>query len=82
MVNCCNKNLHYIAFILIIIGGLNWLVLALFNWEIGGLFGGMDQSISKLIYILVGVAAIYELVTHGKYCSHCKKDELQKPAGM
>lgn len=43
------KGLHLIAFILLVIGGLNWLVLALFNWEIGALFGGTDALISRII---------------------------------
>ncbi len=82
MANNSNKSLHCVAFILLVIGGLNWLVLALFNWEVGQFFGGMNHPISKLIYILAGAAAIYELATHSKRCKDCKKDELQKPAGM
>ena len=57
------KQLHMIAYILLIVGGLNWGVLALTGWDIGQLFGGMDALISKIIYILVGVSAIYVAVT-------------------
>lgn len=65
--------LHKISFILLVIGGLNWLVLALFHWEVGSLFGGMDASASKIIYILVGLAALYELFTHKKNCKMCDR---------
>ncbi len=65
------KGLHIISFILLIVGGLNWLLLALFSWEIGMLFGGMSALISRVIYVLVGLAAIYELVTHKKNCKAC-----------
>ena len=65
------KALHYISFILLVVGGLNWLVLALFNWEVGSLFGGMDATVSKVIYVLVGLAAVYEAATHGKRCRQC-----------
>lgn len=64
--------LHAISFLLLIIGGLNWLVLGLFNWEVGNLFGGMDAPVSKIIYILVGLAAIYEVATHKKVCKTCE----------
>ena len=68
--------LHMIAFLLLIIGGLNWLLLGLFKWDVGQLFGGMDATVSKVIYILVGLSAIYELVSHKALCKMCsmKKD--------
>ncbi|MBI2024626.1 MAG: DUF378 domain-containing protein [Candidatus Harrisonbacteria bacterium] len=65
--------MHKIAFLLLVVGGLNWLVLALFNWEIGQLFGGMEATVSKIIYILVGVSALYELASHKKRCKECVK---------
>ena len=66
------KGLHSIAFILLIIGGLNWLLLALFDWGIGNLF--TDGSlITKVIYILVGLSAIVEIVNHKSLCKKCDK---------
>jgi len=65
------KNLHKITFTLLIIGGLNWLLLGIFNWEIGMIFGGSDAIISKIIYILVGLSAIYEIATHKGNCKEC-----------
>lgn len=64
--------MHKLAFILLVIGGLNWLLLAVFGWEVGQLFGGMDAAISRIIYVLVGLAAIYEVATHKKNCRQCK----------
>lgn len=78
------KGLHMTAFILLIIGGLNWLLLGLFNWEIGSLLGGMDSVVSKIVYVLVGLAALYELFTHKKNCKHCQKKGMSgspAPAG-
>jgi len=60
-----------ITFLLLVIGGLNWLVFALFGWEIGQLFGGMEATFSKIVYILVGLSALYELFTHKKCCNKC-----------
>lgn len=65
------KGLHVIAWILLVIGGLNWGVYALTGWEVGSLFGGMDATISKIVYVLVGLAALYELFTHKKGCRTC-----------
>ncbi|MDL4842302.1 DUF378 domain-containing protein [Aquibacillus rhizosphaerae] len=54
------KKLDLVALILLIIGGLNWLLVGLFEWDlVGGLFGGMDSVLAKIVYILVGLAAIY-----------------------
>ena len=66
------KALHVIAFILLVVGGLNWGVLALTGWELGQLFGGMETTVSKVIYVLVGLSAVYMLATHRKNCMTCK----------
>lgn len=65
------KYLHAIAFLLVVVGGLNWGLLAVTGWEIGMLFGGMDALISQIIYILVGLSAIYLVFTHKKDCKAC-----------
>lgn len=65
------KAVHVISWILLVVGGLNWGLLALTGWEVGSLFGGMDAGISKVVYVLVGLAALYELFTHKKGCKAC-----------
>lgn len=51
-----------VALILIIVGGLNWLLFGLFQWDlVGGIFGGMDSPVARIVYVLVGIAAIYAL---------------------
>ena len=65
------KTYHFVALTLLIIGGLNWLLLGLFQWEIGAIFGGSSALISRLIYILVGLSAIYEIATHKQNCKLC-----------
>jgi uncharacterized membrane protein YuzA (DUF378 family) len=73
------KNLHSITFLLVIIGGLNWLLVGLFSWDVGQLFGGMDNMISRLIYILVGISAIVEIAQHKANCKACG-DKSSRPA--
>lgn len=80
-----NKGLHMVTWILVIVGGLNWLLFGLFGWEVGALFGGMETAIAKIIYILVGLSAIYELTCHKKICKMCEgmsSPTPPPPAGM
>ena len=61
--------LHMVAFVLVIIGGLNWL------WV--GLLGGMGvgdflgASLAQAVYVLVGLSAVYLIVFHKKDCKMC-----------
>lgn len=54
--------MHKIAFGLLIIGGLNWLLEA-FGWGIGRF---IPASIAMIIYIVIGLSAIYELAMYKK----------------
>lgn len=65
------KTLHIIAFILLIIGGLNWLLVGAIGWDIGVLFGGQGMVISRIIYVLVGLSALFEVFTHKQACKLC-----------
>lgn len=69
-----NKALHMVTFTLLVIGGLNWLLYGLFGWEIGQIFGGMNAVVSRIIYVLVGLSALYELFMHKGCCKMCKKE--------
>ncbi len=49
-----------IALILAIIGGLNWGSIGLFRFDIvAWLFGGQDAILSRIIYTVVALAAIW-----------------------
>lgn len=65
------KGLHMVAFILLVVGGFNWGLYALTGWEIGALFGGMNSLVSKVIYLLVGLSAVWLAITHRKDCRIC-----------
>ena len=52
--------LDRIALILVIIGGINWGSIGLFQFDIvGWIFGGQDAVISRIIYTLVAMAAFW-----------------------
>ena len=49
-----------IALILAVIGGLNWGCVGLFRFDVVAyLFGGHTATVSRVIYTLVGLAAIW-----------------------
>ncbi len=64
------KALHMVAFILLVIGGLNWLLFA-FGWNLVSAIFGAGSTLAMIVYILVGLSAILEAVTHGKNCKMC-----------
>lgn len=66
------KVLHYIAFVLLVVGGLNWLLVA-FNWNLVEALLGAGSVLSKAVYVLVGLSAVYIAATHKKDCAWCKK---------
>lgn len=54
--------LDWVAFVLVIIGALNWGLVGFFNWNlVSAIFGDMT-TVSKVIYDLVGIAALYMIV--------------------
>ncbi|MCX6786946.1 MAG: DUF378 domain-containing protein [Candidatus Kaiserbacteria bacterium] len=69
------KALHKIAFVLVVIGGLNWGLVAIgtymgSNWNIVNLIIGSWPSIETLVYLLVGISALL-LIFGKKCCASC-----------
>ncbi len=54
--------LDTIALLLVIIGGLNWGSIGIFGFDfVGGLFGGMDAMLPRIIFTLVGIGALWSI---------------------
>jgi len=54
------KALNVLAQILLIIGGLNWGLVGVFEFNlVAAIFGGSDAAFARIIYTLVGLAAVY-----------------------
>lgn len=66
------KSLHKIAYILVIVGALNWGLTAL-GYNVVAMLG---STISMIIYLLVGIAAIYEIATHKSNCKNCSAPKM------
>jgi uncharacterized protein len=72
------RKLDLLAAALVLVGGLNWGLVAiaefdLVAWICGGLEFGETNAVSRIIYGLVGIAAVYgifSLVLAGRTRSH------------
>lgn len=65
--------LHVVSYILVFVGGLNWGLIGLFNFNVVGTLLGTMPTIEKVVYILVGAATVYLIATHMTYCKYCSK---------
>lgn len=75
------KALHGTAFVLAVVGGLNWGLIALgnwmgSNWNVVNLLVGTWPTVENLVYLLVGLSALSLLFTHKGDCRACN------PSGM
>ncbi len=53
----------WIAFILVVIGGLNWGLIGFFNYNlVGSITGGDVTTTARVIYALVGLSALYMIL--------------------
>jgi hypothetical protein len=53
------NTIDIIALVLVVIGGLNWGLVGLVNVDIVAVILGVASTLSRLVYILVGLAAVY-----------------------
>lgn len=54
--------LNFIALTLVIVGGLNWLLVGAFQFDlVAFLFGSQIAPLARVIYVLVGLAALYSV---------------------
>ena len=52
--------LRIVAFIITIVGGINWLAIGMLQYDfVAGMFGTQANIFSRIVYILVGVSAVY-----------------------
>ena len=63
------KTLNWITFILVIVGGANWGLVGFFNFDLVAVIFGDMSMLSRLVYDLVGLSAIYMVVAGGKMMS-------------
>lgn len=60
------KGLNLTTLILLIIGGINWGLVGIADFNLVAALFGTDSAISNLVYIIVGLSALWQLVPLGK----------------
>lgn len=69
--------LKYIAYVLVIIGALNWGLVGLFGFDLVAAIFGEMTVVSRIIYSLVGVSAIITALTMHQ-CDNIEKTKCDE----
>ncbi len=57
------RPIDVIAAILLVVGGLNWGLVGAFNFDLVAALFGAGSALARVVYVLVGLAAVYQIVT-------------------
>ena len=66
------NTLDWIAMVLLIVGGLNWGLVGLLNYDLVAALFGTQTAFSRVIYVLVGLSALYSIYTSTKMAAASK----------
>ena len=58
--------LDWIAVTLLIVGGINWGLIGLFSFNLVAAIFGEMSALSRIVYVLVGLSAVYSIFTSQK----------------
>lgn len=58
--------LDVVAFVLTVVGGINWGLVGFFEYNLVDEIFGVGSGAARVVYAVVGVAALYSLVTFFK----------------
>ena len=63
------KSLDVTAAVLVVVGGLNWGLIAIAEFDLVATLAGLDfgetNAFSRVVYGLVGLAAVYQIAQQG-----------------
>lgn len=59
-------SVDWVAIVLVVVGGLNWGLVGLFNFDLVATLLGDMSVLSRTVYVIVGLAAVYLAVTATK----------------
>ena len=67
------RTLDITSLILVIVGGLNWLLVGVFEFDlVAALFGGQTSVLSRVVYVIVGLAAIWLIFSLPRVRTHAR----------
>ncbi len=56
------RNLQALAYVLVIIGALNWGLIGIFGFNLVSFLFGEMTVLTRIIYSLVGISAVFHLI--------------------
>ena len=59
------KTLDLATMVLLIVGGLNWALVGVADWNLVAALLGAGSVLSRLVYVVVGVSAIWQIARLG-----------------
>lgn len=70
------KSLHMVAWVLVMIGAVNWGLVGIgefmgSNLNVVNMLLGNWPTVEAIVYVLVGASAVYEIVKHKGMCKEC-----------
>ena len=69
------KFLKCTSFILVVVGAINWGLVGLFNFDLVRFLFGEMTFLTRLIYILVGIAGVISPIFWAIHKNHCYCDD-------
>lgn len=70
-----------VAFLLLVLGGINWGLIGAFQIDVIAKVFGTGTMFTRVIYMLVGAAGLVKLLTCFKECPKCcDKDQMARAA--
>jgi len=63
------KFLNILTLLLIIVGGVNWGLVGAFEFDLVAALFGRGSGLTRLVYILVGLSALYQLIPFSRALS-------------
>jgi len=73
--------IDWLALLFVIIGGLNWALIGLFNFDLVAFIFGPMTLLSRVVYVIVGLAAVYLIFSFPRSEEDVKRvveDEVDK----
>jgi len=56
------RALNIITLLLVIVGGINWLLVGIADFDLVAAIFGADSTLANIVYILVGLSALWQIV--------------------
>lgn len=68
------NSVDWLALVLVIVGGLNWGLVGAFKFNLVDTIFGEESALARIVYVLVGLSAVYLVYTATKLKSAAGKE--------